>query len=77
MTKDFRKATDDLFLGVSHEDLAKALGCSVASIRQARLDEGAKAYRKPPEGWEKGVQKLAEKQGAHFARLAGKVRPSE
>ena len=42
---DFKKATDDLFAGISHEDLARALGVSVAAIRQARLDPKAKAYR--------------------------------
>ena len=77
MSKDFRKATDELFAVISHEELAHALGCSVATIRQARLDESAKASRKPPVGWEKVVGKLAEKQGAHFKKLAGKIRASE
>ena len=35
---NFREATDGLFSRVSHEDLARALGVSVASIRQARLN---------------------------------------
>ncbi len=43
MSQSFRKATDELFSVISHEELAKALGCSVATIRQARLAEGAKA----------------------------------
>ena len=77
MSKDFRKATDELFAVISHDELAKALGCSVASVRQARLDEGAKAHRKPPDGWQKTVKKLAEQQQAHFARLATKTRSSE
>lgn len=74
MSKDFRKATDELFSVISHQELAKALGCSVASIRQARLDENAAAHRKPPEGWEEAVRKLAEQRAGAFARLAAKLR---
>jgi len=74
MAKDFRKATDELFSVISHQELAKALGCSVASIRQARLAESATAHRKPPEGWEEVVQKMAEQKAGAFARLAAKLR---
>ena len=74
MAKDFRKATDELFSVVSHQELADALGCSVATIRQARLGEGASARRKPPAGWEEVVQKLAEQKAGAFARLAAKLR---
>jgi hypothetical protein len=77
MSKDFRKATDELFSVVSHQELADALGCSVATIRQARLEEGAKAHRKPPEGWEKVVAKIAEGRGAALARLAGRLKSGE
>jgi hypothetical protein len=73
MTLSFRKATDDLFVGVSHEDLKKALGCSVATIRQARLDESAKAHRRPPEGWERAVAKIAQAKAAHFNRLVERL----
>jgi len=67
---NFRKITDALFASVGHQDLAKALGVSVASIRQARLDEGAQAHRTPPKGWEKAVRKLAEDRVRHYQRLA-------
>jgi hypothetical protein len=77
MAKDFRKATDELFAVISHEELAKALGCSVATVRQARLDPAAKAHRNPPADWEKIVSKLAEGQGAHFKKLATKLKTSE
>lgn len=43
---DFQAATDGLFSRVDHEDLAKALGVSVASIRQARLKPDASARRR-------------------------------
>ena len=74
MSKDFRKATDELFAVTSHQELADALNCSVATIRQARLDEGAKAHRNPPEGWKEGVRKMAEQKAGAFARLAAKLR---
>lgn len=66
---DFKKATDELFSQIDHDDLAKALGVSVATIRQARLGELAKAHRSPPRGWEQAVLKLAEKQLAQYQTL--------
>lgn len=74
MATNFRKVTDDLLAGVTHKELAKALGCSVATVRQARLDESAKAHRSPPEGWERAVLKLAEQKLEHFKRLVAKLR---
>ena len=70
---DFKKTTDDLLESVSHEELAKALGVSVATIRQARLSESAKARRSPPEGWEAGVLRLAKKRVSHFQRLVERL----
>lgn len=73
MPIDFRKATDELFGGISHQDLADALGLSVATVRQARLDEGAKARRTPPDGWEAKVAKLARARGTALVRLADRL----
>ncbi len=70
MAMDFRAATDELLAGISHDQLAKWLGVSVPTVRQARLDEGAKAHRKPPEGWQGAVADLAESHGARLLRLA-------
>ena len=44
---NFKNATDRLFSRIDHRDLAKALGVSVASIRQARLRPDALAHRSP------------------------------
>jgi hypothetical protein len=74
MSINFREATDQLFKVVSHEELAETLGCSVASIRQARRDEGTISYRSPPKGWEKGILKLAEQRLDHFKRLVAKLK---
>ena len=73
MANNFRKATDDLLTGISHEELAKALGVSVPTVRQARLDESAKAHRNPPQGWEGPVAKLAKQKAEHFRRLAERL----
>ena len=66
---DFRQATDDLCNAVSHEQLARALGVSVATVRQARLSETANAFRSPPAGWQQTVIQLAREQISRHQRL--------
>lgn len=44
---------------MTHEQVAKALGVSVASVRQYRLPPEAKAYRRPMPGWRKALLQLA------------------
>jgi hypothetical protein len=72
----FKKATDRLFSRVDHEDLAKALGVSIASIRQARLTRNALARRSPPQDWENAVLRLAEERVRHFGKLIEEIRAS-
>ncbi len=75
MALEFRKATDDLLSAcLSHQEIAEAMGASVASFRQARLPGDAKAYRKPPDGWERAVIKLAEQRATRLQRLAERLR---
>lgn len=71
---DFRSATNALFERVDHEALAKALGVSVASIRQARLQGAAKSRRAPPKGWPYAVIRLAEQQIMRSRQLIEQVR---
>ena len=71
---DFKKATDELFARITHQDLAEALGVSVASVRQARLAPDALAHREPPEGWERAVAKLSEQRLGRLERLATALR---
>jgi len=71
---NFREATDELFSRIDHETLAKALGVSVAAIRQARLREGARAYRVPPPHWLSAAIDLAEDRAARYAELAENLR---
>jgi hypothetical protein len=74
MAITFRSATDELFSCITHHELAEALGVSVASVRQARLDPAAKARRSPPEGWERGVARLAQERATRLLRLAGRLK---
>ena len=73
MAMDFRKATDELLACISHRELANALGVSVPTVRQARLEAAAKAHRSPPDGWEAKIARLARAKAAHFARLADRL----
>jgi hypothetical protein len=70
---DFREATDGLFARIDHEELAKALGVSVASIRQARLKPDANARRAPPAAWQNAVIKLAEERVRHYRDLIEQI----
>jgi hypothetical protein len=70
MPEDFKKATDGLLAGISHAELAAALKVSVPTVRLARLDVSAKAHRSAPEGWEKTVAALAEREAKRLQRLA-------
>ena len=70
---NFKEATDILFDRVGHEEMADALGVSVAAIRQARLSVSAKAYRQPPPNWEKVVVRLAQKRAIHYKQLVEKI----
>jgi hypothetical protein len=71
---DFREATDGLCHAVSHEELARALGVSVATVRQARLRSNAKAHRSPPDNWRATVIKLAEDRERRYKSLADLLR---
>jgi transposase len=66
---NFREATESLCAGVSHQELAQALGVSIATVRQARLRSDAKAHRSPPENWKPAVKRLAEERLAQYRRL--------
>ena len=71
---DFREATDGLFSRVDHEELAKALGVPVATVRQARLKPDASAHRSPPNDWRHVVLRLAEERVWHYRKLIEQLR---
>jgi hypothetical protein len=71
---NFKDATDGLLDRISHEELAEALGVSVASIRQARLPERARAFRAPPKSWEDTLIRMAERRVMHYRQLIDQIR---
>lgn len=71
---DFKKATDSLFARVDHRELAKRLGVSVATIRQARLRPNANAHRTAPENWRDAVIRIAEAQIMRYRKLIDEMR---
>lgn len=71
---DFKTATDLLFGRVSHGDLARGLGVSVALIRQARLRDKAHSYREPPPGWREVVIRIAEQRIMQYRALIEALR---
>ena len=73
MPMDFKKATDELLWSFSHTELAKSLGVSVPSVRQARLDVAAKAHRSPPEGWELTIARLAKQRAGALLALSKRL----
>jgi hypothetical protein len=73
----FREAVDALCASCRHEDVAKSLGVSVQTIRQARMQENSKSFREPPQNWERALIWLAENRIAHYRRLIEKLRKGE
>jgi hypothetical protein len=70
----FREAVDSLCSALTHEDVANALGVSVQSIRQARMQEDSKSFREPPKNWERALIRLAESRMSYYRRLVKKLR---
>lgn len=68
-TMDFRTAANILGAQITTADIAQALDMSPHSIRQARLQEGAPGYRKPPDGWQKVLVRLAKERSRELKAL--------
>src|SRR5690606_24872254 len=56
---EFRDAARILGEQVTTAEMAKALGVSHSTARQARMKPDAPGYRRPPENWRQAVAKLA------------------
>ena len=65
-----REAIDALGERVTHEEIARALGVSVASVRQYRLSSAAKAHRSPPRNWHVALADLARVRAGQLHSLA-------
>lgn len=74
---DFKRATDSLCDNVGHDDVAKALGVSVQSVRQARLRGEARAHRSPPSDWQNALIRLAEERVWHYRKLITELKQEE
>jgi hypothetical protein len=70
---NFRRATDELLVQITLEDLAEEMGISVQALRQARAAEGSTAHRSPPVGWEPAVRRMAHRQQLYFKKLADRL----
>ena len=70
----FREAVDALCSALTHEDVAKALGVSVQTIRQARMNEDSKSFREPPTNWKRAIIRLAEIRVSYYRKLIEKLR---
>jgi hypothetical protein len=66
---NFREAVDALCASLSHEDVAKALGVSVQTVRQARLNEDSDGFRAPPKNWKAAIIRLAEARMPYYRKL--------
>lgn len=69
----FRDAIDRLGARITHEEVAEALGVSVASVRQYRLSPEAQAHRSAPAGWQKALARLARERGKELKALADQL----
>jgi hypothetical protein len=70
----FREAVDALCASLSHEDVAKALGVSLQTVRQARLREDSVAFRGAPKNWKGAIIRLAEARVLHYRKLIEKMK---
>lgn len=70
---NFRDAIDRLGNRVTHEQAARALGVSVASVRQYRLSPEANAHRSAPAGWAEVLARLARSRARELNDLADEL----
>ena len=70
---EFREAIDRLGERITHEQAARALGVSVASVRQYRLPTEANAHRSAPGGWAKVLARLARNRIRELTDLANEL----
>lgn len=73
---DFKETTEELMAGVTRVEIAQALGVSLATVAQARLEPSAKAYRNPPAGWEPKLAKLAKRGAERLTRIVERLQPA-
>ena len=66
---NFREASDALCANLGHNEVAKALGISVQSVRQGRMSAESSGFRAPPKNWKNVAIRLAEERVWHYRML--------
>lgn len=51
-------------------DVAAELGIRPQTLRQARLDHEATSYRRPPDGWQAAIARVARRSAEELIKLA-------
>ena len=74
---EFRAAMEALTAKIGSEEVAAELGCSLQTVKQARMGADSPGSRPPPHGWETAAKTLALRQAAYFQRLAEKLPESK
>ena len=73
VTMDFREAVERLNATDTREKIARELGVSFFSVRQALLPEGSKSKRPPPRGWRHVLARLARERATRLQELADEL----
>jgi hypothetical protein len=73
----FREAVDALCTSLTHHDVARALGVSVQTVRQARMREDTDAFRAPPKNWKTAMIRLSEARISYYRKLIEKLKTME
>jgi len=71
---DFREAMDGAMVKIGLEDIAKAAGCSVNTLKQSRLSPDTVGYRSPPAGLRQALHELCKDRAKYFMELAERLR---
>lgn len=72
---DLCDAMDKAMVRISIEDIAKATGCGVNTLRQSRMKPGTRGYRSPPAGLLRALHELCKARAKYFLDLAEQLRP--
>ena len=74
---DAYEAVDRAMVKITLDEIAKAAGCSVSTLRQSRMAPDAVGYRSPPAGLQRALHELCKERAKYFTELAEQLRPSE
>jgi hypothetical protein len=66
----FVEATNVFMVRVTLKDVARSIGCSTQTLKQARLSPKTTHHRRPPKGWEAVLVQLARARIMELEELA-------